>query len=86
MRFYKPRAGFHSVTSAGGELVLFVVVYLFTCSEKGRAPIEVILPQARLMPFYQLVNHPLQVFCQLSVVKQRLHGAIVEYSFAASQN
>jgi transposase-like protein len=58
-RFYKTRGGFHSVISAKRELMLFVVVYVFTIqASTGLAPIERILPQAKHMPLYQLLNDP----------------------------
>jgi transposase-like protein len=58
-RFYKTRGGFHSVVSAKRELMVFVVGYVFTIQPgTGMAPIEQIVPQARHMPLYQLVNAP----------------------------
>lgn len=58
-RFYKTRGGFHSVLSAQRELMLFVVVYVFTQQAgSGQAPIEQIVPQAKDMPFYQIINAP----------------------------
>ncbi len=58
-RFYKTRGGFHSVISAQRELMLFVVVYVFTQqAESGQAPIEQIVPQAKDMPFYKIINAP----------------------------
>jgi transposase-like protein len=58
-RFYKTRGGFHSVMSAKRELMLFVVVYVFTIQVgTGRAPIEKIVPQAKHMPLYKLLNDP----------------------------
>jgi transposase-like protein len=58
-RFYKTRGGFHSVRSAKRELMLFVVVYVFTIQvSTGIAPIERIVPQANQMPFYKLLNDP----------------------------
>jgi transposase-like protein len=58
-RFYKTRGGFHSVISAQRELMLFVVVYVFTQqAESGQAPIEQIVPQAKDMPFYKILNEP----------------------------
>lgn len=58
-RFYKTRGGFHSVMSAQRQLMLFVVGYVFTVSpETGTAPIEQILPEAKQMPFYQILNAP----------------------------
>jgi transposase-like protein len=58
-RFYKVRCGFHSVRSARLELMLFMLVYVFTQREKdGKAPIEAIMPQAAQMPLYRLLNDP----------------------------
>jgi transposase-like protein len=58
-RFYKTRGGFHSVRSAQRELMLFVVVYVFTQQTgTGLAPIERIVPQASQMPFYKFLNDP----------------------------
>lgn len=58
-RFYKTRGGFHSLVSAKRELMLFVVVYVFTQqADSGIAPIEQIIPQAKHMPLYQLINQP----------------------------
>ncbi|MCP4289404.1 MAG: DDE-type integrase/transposase/recombinase [Gammaproteobacteria bacterium] len=58
-RFYKTRGGFHSVLSAQRELMLFVVVYVFTQQAgSGQAPIEQIVPQAKDMPFYRIINAP----------------------------
>lgn len=60
-RFYKTRGGFHSVVSAKRELILFLVVYLFTQQTKTRkAPIETIVPEARRMPLYRLLNYPFE--------------------------
>lgn len=58
-RFYTTRGGFHSVVSARRELMLFVVVYVFTKqADIGIAPIERIVPQASQMPLYKLLNDP----------------------------
>ena len=58
-RFYKTRGGFHSVVSAKRELMLFIVVYVFTVqASTGTAPIERIVPQANQIPFYILLNDP----------------------------
>ncbi len=58
-RFYKTRGGFHSLISAQRELMLFVVVYVFTQqAQSGQAPIEQIVPQAKDMPLYQIINAP----------------------------
>ncbi len=58
-RFYKTRTGFHSVSSAIKETMVFVVVYVFTIQPgTGTAPIEQIVPEANKMPFYQILNDP----------------------------
>ena len=58
-RFYTTRGGFHSVMSAQRELMLFVVGYVFTIRiSTGRAPIEKVVPQAKEMPLYKLLNDP----------------------------
>jgi len=69
-RFYKTRGGFHSVKSAKKELLLFLVVYLFTQRETGQAPIEKIMPEAREMPLYKLINDPFQNLWEVKNVKQ----------------
>lgn len=69
-RFYKVRGGFHSVRSAKGERLLFVLVYLFTQRDKdGSAPIEAIVPEARQMPFDRLLHDPLAVLLGVDQVK-----------------
>ncbi len=70
-RFYKTRADFHSVISAKRELVLFLLVYLFTQRTDGRAPIEVIMPDARRLPLYRLINDPLRALQERSYVKEK---------------
>jgi transposase-like protein len=72
-RFYKTRGGFHSFMSAKREVMVFVVGYLFTIQPgTGIAPIEQIVSQASLMPFYQIVNEPfssgLVHICQAKLV------------------
>lgn len=70
-RFYKVRCGFHSVRSARLELMLFLLVYVFTQREKdGKAPIEAIMPQAAGMPFYRLLNDPFGLLASSEDVKQ----------------
>lgn len=60
-RFYKVRCGFFSVISAKRELILFLLVYVFIRQPgSGKAPIESIMPEASRMPFYQLINDPLE--------------------------
>ena len=59
-RFYRTRGGFDKVLSAKRELLLFLVVYMFTQhATTGQAPIEVIMPEARRMPVYRSTHHPL---------------------------
>jgi transposase-like protein len=69
-RFYKTRKGFHSVRSAKRELLLFLVVYVFTQrASTGQAPIEVIVPEARRMPLYRLINDPFRALQERESVK-----------------
>lgn len=69
-RFYKTRGGFHSVLSTKRELILFLVVYLFTQRDRdGKAPIEAIVPEAPRMPLYRLLNDPLRSLEELKNVK-----------------
>jgi transposase-like protein len=69
-RFYATRGGFHSVLSAKRELLLFVVVYVFTQhATTGQAPIEVIVPEARRMPLYRLINDPFNALQERGHVK-----------------
>jgi transposase-like protein len=71
-RFYKTRRGFHSVPSAKRELLLFLVVYLFTQrASTGQAPIEVIVPEARRMPLYRLINDPFRTLQERAHVKSK---------------
>jgi len=70
-RFYKVRCGFHSVRSARLELMLFLLVYVFTQrATDGKAPIEAIMPQAREMPLYRLLNDPFALLERAQDVKQ----------------
>jgi len=69
-RFYATRGGFHSVLSAKRELLLFLVVYVFTQQPTtGQAPIEVIVPEARRMPLYRLINDPFRALQERESVK-----------------
>jgi transposase-like protein len=61
-RFYKVRKGFHSPESAKRQFILFLVFYVFTQNEQGIAPIEKIMPHAKDMPLYRLMNNPLLIF------------------------
>ena len=69
-RFYRTRGGFHTVPSAKRELLLFLVVYVFTQhATTGHAPIEVIVPEARRMPLYRLINDPFRALRERGNVK-----------------
>jgi transposase-like protein len=69
-RFYATRRGFHSVLSAKRELLLVLVVSLFTQqATTGRAPIEGIVPEARRMPLYRLINDPFRALQERNYVK-----------------
>ncbi len=69
-RFSCTRGGFHSVLSAKRELLLFLVVYVFTQhATTGQAPIEVIMPEARSMPLYRLINDPFRALQERADVK-----------------
>ena len=60
-QFYKKRCGFFSVVSTKRDLILFLVMYLFIRQpDSGKAPIESIMPDAREMPLYELINDPLR--------------------------
>ena len=78
-RFYKTRGGVHSVVSAKRELMVFVVVYVFTIqASTGTAPSERIVPQAKYMPLYTLLNDPLRYglanMCQANRQGGDMHG------------
>jgi hypothetical protein len=69
-RFYSTRGGVHSGLSAKRELLLFMVVYLFTQrAVDGQAPIEGIVPEVRRMPLYRLINDPVRALQQRGHVK-----------------
>jgi transposase-like protein len=69
-RFYATRGGFHSVLSAKRELLLFLVVHVFTQrATDGQAPIEVMMPEARRMPLYRLINAPFRALQEQHHVK-----------------
>jgi transposase-like protein len=75
-RFDKTRQGVHSVLSAKRELGLFLVVYVFTRrASTGQAPIEVIVPEARRMPLYRLINDPFRALQERADVKQETEVA-----------
>jgi transposase-like protein len=75
-RCYRTRGGFHSVLSATRELVLVLVVSVFTQHAPiGRAPIEVLMPEARRMPLYRLINDPFRALQERGNVKRKPHMA-----------
>ncbi len=75
-RFYKVRCGFFSVVSAKRELILFLLMYMFVQQpESGKAPIESIVPDAREMPFYKMINDPLATVMGLENVKRNVNMA-----------
>jgi transposase-like protein len=65
-RFAKLRRGFHSVLSTKRELLVFLVVYVFSQQSQGKAPIEAILPEAPRMPLYRIFNDPFAYLFELS--------------------
>jgi len=72
-RFYTTRGGFHSVRSAKRELLLFLVVSVFTQhATTGQAPIDVIMPEARSMPLYRLINDPFRALQERENVKREV--------------
>jgi hypothetical protein len=75
-RFYCTRGGFHAVRSAKRERLLFLVVYMFTPqATTGQAPIEVIMPEARSMPLYRLINDPFRALQERGDVKREMEMA-----------
>jgi transposase-like protein len=69
-RCYRTRGGVHSGLSATRELRLFLVVSVFTQhATTGQAPIEGIVPEARSMPLYRLVNDPFRALQEWGDVK-----------------
>jgi hypothetical protein len=71
-RFYKTRRGFHSGPRATRELLLFLVVSLFTQrASTGQAPIEGIVPEARRMPLYRLINDPFRTLQERAQVTSK---------------
>ena len=65
-RFAKIRRGFFSLLSAKRQLVLFLVVSLFSKQTNGKAPIEAIVPEASRMPLYRIFNDPFACLMELS--------------------
>ena len=75
-QFYKKRCGFFSVVSARRELLLFLLVYVFIRQpESGKAPIESIMPDAKEMPLYELINDPLGTVIGVENVKKNVRMA-----------
>jgi hypothetical protein len=75
-QFYKKRCGFFTVVSAKRELILFLVMYLFIRQpESGKAPIESIMPDAREMPLYELINDPLRTVMGVENVNRNVKMA-----------
>lgn len=75
-RFYKPRQGCHSVLSAKRERRRFRVVSVFTQRDRtGQAPLEVIVPEARRMPVYRLINDPFLALQERGYVKREVEMA-----------
>ena len=75
-RFYATRGGFHSVLSGKRELLLFLVVYVFTQhASTGQPPIEVIVPEARYMPLYRCINDPFRALQEWGDVKREVEMA-----------
>jgi transposase-like protein len=71
-RFYKVRCGFFSPISAKRELIFFMLMYLFIKQpETNKAPVEAIMPKAKMMPFYQLVNDPIIILFNTNSVKDK---------------
>jgi transposase-like protein len=75
-RFYKMRCGFFTVTSAQRELIFFLLMYVFIRQpESGKAPIEAIMPEARRMPLYQMINDPFVTVLGVENVKRNVKMA-----------
>jgi len=69
-RFYATRGGVHAGRSATRERLLFLVVSVCTQhATTGHAPIEVIMPEARRMPLYRLINDPFRALQERNSVK-----------------
>ena len=75
-RFYKMRCGFFTVISARRELIFFLLMYVFIQQpESGKAPIEAIMPEANMMPLYQLINDPFGTVLGVENVKRNVKMA-----------
>src|SRR5262249_14433958 len=84
-RFYCTRGGFHAVLSAKRELLLCLVVSVFTQhATTGQAPIEVMVPEARSMPLYRLMNDPFRALQEWGDVKREVEMADLLRSQAAA--
>jgi len=83
-QFYKKRCGFFTLVSAKRELILFLVMYVFIRQpESGKAPIESIMPDAREMPLYKLINDPLRTVMGVKNVKKNIKMADSELLLCA---
>ena len=68
---------FASVVSAKRELILFLLMYLFIRQpDSGKVPIESIMPEAREMPLYKLINDPLGILMDGENVKKNVNRNI----------
>ena len=75
-RFYKMRCGFFTVISAKRELIFFLLMYVFVQQPgSGKAPIESIMPEARKMPLYRLINDPFRTVIGVENVKRNVKMA-----------
>jgi transposase-like protein len=75
-QFYKKRCGFFTVVSAKRELILFLVMYVFIRQpESGKAPIESIMPEAKEMPLYKMINDPLKAVMGVENVNRNVKMA-----------
>jgi len=83
-QFYKKRCGFFTVVSAKRELILFLVMYVFIRQpESGKSPIESIMPDAREMPLYELINDPLKAVMGVENVNRNVKMADSELLLGA---
>src|SRR5262245_33263346 len=75
-RFDKTRRGLHSVLSAKRALLRFLGVYGVTQrGSTGQAPIAGIMPEARRMPLYRLLNAPFRALQERNAVTPEAHMA-----------
>ena len=55
-------------------------MYLFIKQpQTGKAPVETIMPEAKKMPFYQLVNEPITILMNHDIVNQKIKMADFSY-------